>query len=40
LTLSDDAEVADKPKTAESEENALNAGDVKTSDEEELSPDN
>jgi hypothetical protein len=40
LTLSDEAEVADKPKTAESEENALNAGDVKTSDEEELSPDN
>ncbi|MBR2003946.1 MAG: hypothetical protein IKK39_00725 [Thermoguttaceae bacterium] len=34
LTLSDDAEVADKPKTAESEENALNDGEVETSDAE------
>lgn len=34
LTLSDDAEVADKPKTTESEENALNDGDSETADAE------
>ena len=38
LTLSDDAEVADKPKSAESEENALNDGEVETSDAEEAAP--